>query len=81
VERFLSHPAVKGKVSASTQRQALNALVFLYRQVLDIPLDGKIQPLRSKKRPNLPTVLGRDEIQRFFRHIDGTHALMAKNAL
>ena len=81
VERFLSHLAVKGKVSASTQRQALNALVFLYRQVLDIPLDGKIQPLRSKKRPNLPTVLGRDEIQRFFRHIDGTHALMAKNAL
>ncbi len=78
VERFLSHLVVKGKVSASTQRQALNALVFLYRQVLDIPLDGKIQPLRSKKRPHLPTVLGRDEIQRFFRHIDGTHALMAK---
>jgi len=78
VERFLSHLAVKGEVSASTQRQALNALVFLYRQVLDMPLDGKIRPLRSKKRPILPTVLGRNEIQRFFGHIHGTHALMAK---
>lgn len=78
VERFLSDLAVRGKVSASTQRQALNALVFLYRQVLDKPLDDRIQPTRSKKRPMLPTVLGRDEINLFFRHIEGTHALMAK---
>ncbi len=78
IERFLSDLAIKGKVSASTQRQALNALIFLYRDVLDIPLDEKIQPVRSKKRPNLPTVLGKEEIRRLFRHIDGTHALMAK---
>lgn len=78
VERFLSDLAVKRKVSASTQRQALNALVFLYREVLDKPLDGKIQPVRSKKRPKLPTVLGREEVRRLFRHIEGTHALMAK---
>ncbi len=78
VERFLSDLAVRGKVSASTQKQALNALVFLYREVLDLPLEGKIQPIRSKKPPKLPTVLGRDEIELFFRHIDGTHALMAK---
>lgn len=78
VERFLSDLTVRLKVSASTQRQALNALVFLYREVLDQPLDGKIQPVRSKKRPKLPTVLGRDEIRRLFRHIHGTHALMAK---
>ena len=49
IERFLSHLAVDRKVSASTQRQALNALAFLYRDVLDIPLDEKIQPIRSKK--------------------------------
>ncbi|MFH2057574.1 MAG: integron integrase [Pseudomonadota bacterium] len=78
VERFLSDLTITGKVSVSTQRQALNALVFLYREVLNLPLDGKIQPVRSKKRPNLPTVLGKDEIKQFFRYIDGTHALMAK---
>mgnify|MGYP000120722844 CR=1 FL=1 len=78
VERFLSDLAVVGEVSASTQRQALNALVFLYREVLDLPLGGKIQPIRSKRQPKLPTVLGRSEIESFFRFIDGTHALMAK---
>ena len=40
VEKFLSNLATQGKVSASTQRQALNAIVFLYREVLDQPLDG-----------------------------------------
>ncbi|SDU62664.1 integron integrase [Desulfobacula phenolica] len=78
IERFLSDLTLTQKVSASTQRQALNALVFLYRDVLDLPLDGKIQPVRSKKKFNLPTVLGREEIIRLFRHINGTHALMAK---
>ena len=78
VERFLSDLAVVGEVSASTQRQALNALVFLYRDVLDLPLGEKIQPIRSKKKPNLPTVIGRSEVESFFRHINGTHALMAK---
>lgn len=78
VERFLSDLAVRSKVSASTQRQALNALVFLYREVLDQPLDGKIQHTRSKRKPKLPTVLGNAEIVLFFRHIHGTHALMAK---
>jgi integron integrase len=78
VERFLSDLAVKQKVSASTQRQALNALVFLYREVLDQPLEGKIAPVRSKRRPKLPTVIGREEAKRLFRHIEGRHALMAK---
>lgn len=49
IERFLSHLALTGEVSASTQRQALNALIFLYREVLDLPLEKKIQPARSKK--------------------------------
>ena len=50
VERFLSNLATQGKVSASTQRQALNAIIFLYREVLDLPLDGKIAPVRSKRQ-------------------------------
>ncbi len=78
IERFLSHLALKGEVSASTQRQALNALIFLYRAVLDIPLENKIQPARSKKRPRLPTVIGRDEVKLLFKHITGIHTLMAK---
>jgi hypothetical protein len=48
VEHFLSHLASVGKVAASTQRQALNALVFLYREVLDISLEGKIARKRSQ---------------------------------
>ena len=43
-----------------------------------MPLDETIQPIRSKRKPNLPTVLSQEEIQRFFCQIKGTHALMAK---
>ncbi|MCD6534172.1 MAG: phage integrase N-terminal SAM-like domain-containing protein [Deltaproteobacteria bacterium] len=78
VERFLSDLAVRCEVSVSTQRQVLNALVFHYRNVLDISLEGEIQPVRSKRQPNLSTVLGTEEIKLFFRQIVGTHALMAK---
>ncbi|MDK9706892.1 MAG: phage integrase N-terminal SAM-like domain-containing protein [Desulforhopalus sp.] len=60
VERFLSDLVTVGKVSAATQRQALNALVFLYRDVLDIPLTGKIAPIRSKRLQRPPTVLIQD---------------------
>jgi len=66
VERFLSDLMVKGEVSASTQRQALNAIVFLYPEVLNLPLEGKIMPIRSKKNPMLPTVLGKKEIKKIF---------------
>lgn len=49
IEAFLSHLATEGKVTASTQRQALNAPVFLYKKVLDIPLEGEIVPAHSKR--------------------------------
>jgi len=78
IEKFLSHLATKGNVAASTQRQALNALVFLYRDVLDQPLDGKIAPVRSKRKPSPPTVLTQEEVQQMLRMISGTHRLMAK---
>lgn len=78
VERFLSHLATEGKVSASTQRQALNALVFLYRNVLDLPLQEEISPARAKRTPRPPTVLTQSEIQKLLQHLEGTHALMAK---
>jgi len=78
VERFLSSLATQGKVSVSTQRQALNALVFLYRKVLDIPLDDKIAHTRSKRHPRPPTVLTQEEVQCLLQKMGGTHALMAK---
>jgi integron integrase len=78
VERFLSHLATEGQVSASTQRQALNALVFLYRDVLHQPLEHTIAPVRSKRRPRPPTVLTQTEVQRLLAAMTGKHALMAR---
>jgi integron integrase len=78
MERFLSHLATVGQVSASTQRQALNALVFLYRDVLQQPLAHTIAPVRSKRRPRPPTVLTQAEVQRQLAAMKGRHALMAK---
>jgi len=77
VERFLSDLVSRGKVSGATQKQALNALVFLYHKVLFIPLGDKIAPLRSKKPRRLPTVLTPDETRRLLNQLQGTHALMA----
>ena len=78
VERFLSDLVMKQFVSASTQHQAFNALIFLYKKVLNLPLEGKIQAVRSKRSPKLPTVLSTQETRHFFSQIQGSHALMAK---
>jgi integron integrase len=78
VERFLSYLATEGKVAAATQRQALNALVFLYRDVLDKPLGGEITPIRSKRLRRPPTVLTQTEVQQLLAVMTGKHALMAK---
>lgn len=56
VERFLSHLATQREVAAATQRQALNALVLLYRDVLLQPLDDSIAPIRAKRTQKPPTV-------------------------
>ena len=78
VERLLSHLATEGQVSASTQRQALNALVFLYRDVLDKPLAAEIAPVRSQRQQRPPTVLTQAEVQQLLAAMTGRHALMAK---
>lgn len=58
IELFLSHLATHRNVSASTQNQAFNAIVFLYHKVLDVSLDNQnINALRAKQRVHLPTVL------------------------
>jgi len=77
VERYLSHLAEKEGVAAATQRQALNAIVFLYRDVLDIELGG-IAPVRSKRHRKPPTVLTKAEVGRVMARMQGTHQLMAQ---
>jgi len=77
VERFLSPLATEGQVSASTQRQALNALVFLDREVLHKPLASAIAPVRSKRHQRPPTVLTQAEVQRRLAAMTGRPALMA----
>ena len=73
---FLTNLAVERKVSASTQNQALNALVFLYKKVLKIPLDNfDFKHARIGKR--LPVVLSRDETQKIISNLQGEFHLMA----
>jgi len=77
IERFLSHLAVQGNVAASTQRQAMNALIFLYREVLLIPLEEQLAPIKAKRQRNLPVVMTQAEVQRVLKHMAGAHAIMA----
>ena len=65
VESFLSHLATSKKVAASTQNQALNALVFLYRAVLHQPFDELGAVERPLRRPKVPVVLGQEEAGRY----------------
>ncbi|MCS6850153.1 MAG: site-specific integrase [Gemmataceae bacterium] len=70
VEQILTHLAVHGRVSASTQNQALNALVFLYQQVLEIDL-GRFDAVRARRPKRLPVVLAPDEVAAVLAHVDG----------
>jgi len=77
ISRYLTHLAVQGGVSASTQNQALNALNFLYREVLGREM-GTLQDVTPAKRPRrLPVVLTRQEVAALLRHLRGDNWLMA----
>ena len=71
VSDFLSHLAVIRKVAASTQTQALSALLFLYRHVLKEPLEWLNDIERPKKPSRLPVVFGRVEAQAVLAQLDG----------
>jgi len=77
VVAFLSDLAVRGRVSASTQNQALSALLFLYRSVLDRELGDLDSTVRARAPRRLPVVLSRDEVRALLAHLEGTHRLMA----
>jgi len=77
VTRFLSSLAVQGKVAASTQNQALSALLFLYRHVLHQDLPWLDDVVRAKRPKRLPIVLTRDEVRAVITELHGTPRLMA----
>ena len=70
VEQFLSHLALDGGVAASTQNQAFAALLFLYRDVLGVPLTISEAAVRAKHRPRAPVVLTREEVWRVLDAFD-----------
>ncbi|WP_458069142.1 integron integrase [Rhodanobacter sp. BL-MT-08] len=76
VERFLTALAVHGNVSASTQNQALSALLFLYKQVLSIDLPWLDGVERAKKPQRLPVVLSKAEVDALLAELHGIHWLM-----
>lgn len=77
VSAFLSFLATERSVSASTQNQALSALLFLYDHVLERPLDSLKNLVRAKKPERLPVVFTRDEVRRLLAHLDGVELLTA----
>jgi len=77
IERFLSHLAVNRDVAASTQNQAFNAILFLYKKVLNMPLDLDIRARRATKRKNLPTVLSKDEARLLISGMSGMAKLLS----
>jgi len=77
VTQFLSALAVQGNVAASTQNQALSALLFLYRHVLEVELPWLDSVVRAKQSERLPVVLTREEVRAVLRELDGPPRLMA----
>jgi site-specific recombinase XerD len=75
IQAFLTWLAVQQNVSASTQNQALCALLFPYREVLRIDLPRIDEAVRARRSQRVPTVLTRDEVRAVLAQLDGVHAL------
>ena len=77
IAQFLSSLATEGRVSASTQNQALNALLFLYHEVLSKKIGLIDGVVRAKRPQRLPVVLTKDEVKKVIDHMSGVPRLMA----
>jgi integron integrase len=77
ISEFLTHLARIGNVSASTQNQALSALLFLYQQVLKQEVGWITEVERARRPKRIPVVLTRDEVYKIFAHLHGMSRLMA----
>ncbi|MCP4262617.1 MAG: integron integrase [Planctomycetes bacterium] len=78
IAQFISHLATDRRVASSTQNQALNAIVFLYKRVLNIELGDFGHMERAKKPEKLPTVMARKEVNKVLSSMSGINQLMAK---
>jgi integron integrase len=78
IQTFITHLAVQKNVSASTQNQALSAILFLYRQVLNIPIELPTGILRPEKSKTIPVVLTQTEALAVIAKMTGVPQLMAK---
>ena len=74
----MTYLAVEKKIAASTQNQAFNAILFLFRHTLNKDISDIADALRAKRNRRLPVVLTRAEIDRLFDHMDGVNRLMAR---
>lgn len=78
VELYLTHLAVEGGVAASTQNQALSALLFLYREVFDVQLPWLDGVVRAKTPQRLPVVLTQREVAEVLNRMQGVYELIAR---
>ena len=76
VKLYLSYLATRQEVAASTQNQAFNSILFLFRNVFEIKLDDISGTVRAKAKKNLPVVLGIDEVKLLFGQIEGTRRMI-----
>ncbi|MDC7242095.1 MAG: integron integrase [Spirochaetales bacterium] len=77
LKSFISHLAVEKHVSGSTQNQAFNALLFFYRNVIEVSVENLQESVRSRIPARLPVVLSREEIYRILPYLDEPYLLMA----
>ena len=78
VEAFLSHLAINRNVSASTQNQAFNAIVFLYKQVLNMDFDLDIRASRARKTKRMPVVLNRNDVSDIISQLNGVCKILTQ---
>ncbi len=77
ISAFLTHLAVQKNVAASTQNQALSAVLFLYKEVLQIDLKPLPDSVRAKRPQKLPVVFTVEEVKKVLSRMDGVNWLMA----
>jgi integron integrase len=77
LQDFLTHLAVEKKVSSATQNQALNAIVFVYRNVFGKEIENLLDAVRVKHKRRLPVVLSVKEVEQIFDNMNGLHRLIA----
>jgi len=78
IEEFLTYLAVHENVAASTQNQALSAILFLYKEVLRQELDLQVDSVRAKRSRYVPTVLTKEEVLAVINYLTGVHQLIVK---